>query len=694
MENLNGKFINDKDILGKIIDSVPYFCYIVNKQGDIVYANKTANEKLEELGVTYIDNIYDYLDRYEFLCMNGKKLIKKNCSIYHTLNYKKEIKEVPFVCKMKDGKEVYISISSTPLELENNLVGAIISLRDITEEYLSKKMIEKDKEKLIKVSEELKDKCSIIEILREKELEHIRYLRDVINNVSEGIIVFDNNQKLSLCNKSVRGILDIKPSDIMNPEKLLNYYDLYLMNEDQKFSDKLIRLKLKLKEETKNLIVKVINKRDDSIKYIEYNSVPIINKSGSVVYTIITIKDITDLKKHQVIAQENENFIKDIVNTLEVPIAVLDYPELKYRLVNKKYEELVSNYTEKPLIDSVIGKNINEVFTPKEFDERVKVLDLIGKNCGRYTFSPRKIRDNNGEERFYKIKYIYHKRNINPRRIHIHGSDVTEEIKHNIELQNITRLKDEFFTVISHELRTPITIIYSSLQLANDIYNEEVTPNIRKILNRIKQNSGRLLKLINNTLDISKAEAGFLTSNNSYFNIVEETENIVNSIINYSNLKNIQLIFDTNEEEAEVCIDKNKYERILLNLLSNAIKFTAENKSIYIFLNIREEEFELIVKDEGIGIPEDKLDFIFDRFAQVNSSLSRNAEGTGIGLALVKKIVDFMNGEINVTSEINKGSIFTVKLKRKLNETKNEIVPPVIHSDINNKINIEFSDIN
>ncbi len=214
----------------------------------------------------------------------------------------------------------------------------------------------------------------------------------------------------------------------------------------------------------------------------------------------------------------------------------------------------------------------------------------------------------------------------------------------------MNKLKDEFFTIISHELRTPLTIIYSSLQLAYDIYPEDINLNIDKILKRINQNTARLLKLINNILDISKAEAGFLTLNNEYFDIVLETENIVNSITNYANSKNINLIFDTTKEEEEVWIDKDKYERILLNLLSNAVKFTPENKSIYVTLKIYKNNFKLIVKDEGRGIPKEKIDCIFNRFAQVNSSLSRSAEGTGIGLSLVKKIVDLMDGEIKVYS--------------------------------------------
>nr|WP_307902821.1 HAMP domain-containing sensor histidine kinase [Clostridium botulinum] len=328
---------------------------------------------------------------------------------------------------------------------------------------------------------------------------------------------------------------------------------------------------------------------------------------------------------------------------------------------------------------------MEDVFRKEEFKEQLEVLQKMKEGTIKeYTFSPEKFVLQSGEERFFKVKYIYHETK-NKKRVHIHGSDVTEEFKNNLELEKVNKLKDEFFTIISHELRTPLTIIYSSLQLAYDIYSKDINPSIDKILKRINQNTARLLKLINNILDISKAEAGFLALNNEYFDVVWETENIVNSITNYANSKNINLIFDTTKEEEKVWIDKDKYERILLNLLSNAVKFTPENKSIYVTLKIYKNNFKLIVKDEGAGIPKEKIDCIFNRFAQVNSSLSRNAEGTGIGLSLVKKIVDLMGGEIKVNSTLGKGTTFTVKINKNMDKCYEKIEKTVIHNDISKK---------
>ncbi|WP_050606952.1 ATP-binding protein [Clostridium niameyense] len=682
-------------VLTKVMDAIPYFSYIIDSKGNILYINKKGKMILNNINEKWYVNIFDYIKEKKVYFMNNERVTKDNFPVLKTLREKKEVKECILIVEEWKNGTAYLKLSSTPLEEKGKFIGSLISLIDVTEEYISRKNIERDKEKLLDISNELKNKCSLIEVLRKKELKHIKYLRDIINNVSEGVIVFDSRGNLSLYNKSLREILDIQTNEINIPEKILYKYKIYRIDECGESEREIKSVNINFRKSVINNILKLVNKKDNTIKYIQYSQIPVMGKKNKIEYTIGTIKDITNLKKHQIKLEGGVNFIKNVVDYLEVPIAVLEYPSLTYSLVNKKYEEVVGKFYNRQLHNILINKHILEIFTEEEFKEQLYILNnVIEKEQSGYTFPPKKLIDDMGEERFYKFKYIYHKNPKNIERIYIHGADITEELKNNMELKKITKLKDEFFTVVSHELRTPLTIIYSSLQLAYDIYNKEITPNIDKILKRINQNEARLLKLINNILDISKAEAGFLTLDNSKFDIVHETENMVNSVISYADMKNIKLIFDTSEEEAEVILDKEKYERILLNLLSNAIKFTPKNKSIYVKLVIYKDNFKLIVQDEGIGIPEDKIYAIFDRFIQINSSLSRCAEGTGIGLALVKKIVECMHGKIRVYSNIEKGTIFEVYLKRSLKDCNKINKNTVIQNDIKSKINIEFSDIN
>ena len=215
---------------------------------------------------------------------------------------------------------------------------------------------------------------------------------------------------------------------------------------------------------------------------------------------------------------------------------------------------------------------------------------------------------------------------------------------------------------------------------------------IIKYLQSIKQNSYRLLKLINNIVDISKIKAGFFQVNLSNNNIVEVVEEIVMSVNNYTEIKGMNIIFDTDTEEKIIACDPQEIERIVLNLISNAIKFSDEGGEIFIDIKDRNEFVEISVKDNGIGIEVNDLEMIFDRFKQVDKSLSRNAEGTGIGLSLVKSIVELHGGRIHAESEYGKGSKFIVMLPTRKVMQKPKLLEINTRTTDEN-IQVEFSDI-
>ncbi|MEG1409582.1 MAG: PAS domain S-box protein [Terrisporobacter sp.] len=255
--------------------------------------------------------------------------------------------------------------------------------------------------------------------------------------------------------------------------------------------------------------------------------------------------------------------------------------------------------------------------------------------------------------------------------------------------------KNEFFSNISHEFRTPINIILGTMQVINKNIekNNIQKDSLKKYTNYIKQNSYRLLKLVNNLIDISKMDIGaygMRCSNNNIINIIEE---ITLSVADYIQDNKINLIFDTNEEEVLTYCDPDKIERIMLNLLSNAIKYTPENGFIKVDINSNEKEIIVSVKDSGTGIPKDKLDVIFDRFGQVDESFNRQCEGSGIGLSIVKNLVGMHEGKINVNSNEGEGSEFIFSIPINIKEEQN------LKYDVDRKCkhvercDIEFSDI-
>jgi signal transduction histidine kinase len=287
---------------------------------------------------------------------------------------------------------------------------------------------------------------------------------------------------------------------------------------------------------------------------------------------------------------------------------------------------------------------------------------------------------------FIFIKYIRH--------------NIDEEIKKkneiNKELKKLLVSQEEFISNISHELKTPLNIIFSTVQLF-EMYSQngsldERRESIIKHINSIKLNSYRLSKLINNIVDTAKIEAGFFELNLSNNNIIEFVEEILMSVINYTEEKEVNIIFDTNTEEKIIAFDPEKIERVVLNLISNAIKFSDKGNAIYVNIRVDDEFVEISVEDSGIGIDRNDIDIIFDRFKQVNKSLSRNVEGTGIGLNLTKSIVELHEGKIFVESELGKGSKFTFTLltRKVMQESK------LFNDNLRNKnehVLLELSDI-
>ncbi len=251
----------------------------------------------------------------------------------------------------------------------------------------------------------------------------------------------------------------------------------------------------------------------------------------------------------------------------------------------------------------------------------------------------------------------------------------------------------EVFTNISHELKTPLNVIYSAVQVLN-LYNgtEKFLDKKDGYLMVMKQNCYRLMRLINNFLDITKVDSGFHKLNMANLNIVSVIEDITLSISTYVENKQIKLTFDTDVEEKIMTFDPDKIERIMLNLLSNAIKYTNYGGEILVTLINNEDGILISVKDTGIGIPEDKLKFIFERFAQIDKTLKRPCEGTGIGLALVKSFVKMHEGSIEIKSKLNVGSELIIKLPTKI--LSEHYIEHEIQYETNiERINIEFSDI-
>jgi signal transduction histidine kinase/DNA-binding response OmpR family regulator len=230
------------------------------------------------------------------------------------------------------------------------------------------------------------------------------------------------------------------------------------------------------------------------------------------------------------------------------------------------------------------------------------------------------------------------------------------------QLQEIDRMKSRFFANISHEFRTPLTLILGPI--ASLIHKQDQKG--QQTLLMMQRNARRLLKLINQLLDLSKIESGKLQLHASPGKIVSFARGIVMSFESLADQKGILLRFNASEDDMVVYYEPDKIEQVLTNLLSNAFKFTDKDGKISVSVKRMtrdEKEFlQIRVKDTGIGISQDELPYIFDRFFQADSSDTKEHEGTGIGLSLVKEFVKLHGGEARVESEKNRGTTFRIFL--------------------------------
>jgi signal transduction histidine kinase/DNA-binding response OmpR family regulator len=227
------------------------------------------------------------------------------------------------------------------------------------------------------------------------------------------------------------------------------------------------------------------------------------------------------------------------------------------------------------------------------------------------------------------------------------------------KLQELDQLKSRFFANISHEFRTPLTLILGQIE---SVMSKNIDVKEKGKLQVANRNARRLLGLINQLLDLSKLEAGSMELNAEQHNIVSFLKSLFYSFESLAESQKISMKFSSEYENIPVAFDPDKMEKIFYNLISNAFKFVSSDCEIKVCLNVIQSGVEIRIKDTGIGIPSDRLPHIFDRFYQVDSSATRKHEGTGIGLALTKELIELHKGNISVNSKEGEGSEFIIRL--------------------------------
>ena len=658
MDNLTLDTILDKEDFEKMVTLTPDILCIFYVSGRIKYANPAfnnvfgySNDELKELNIYSIIHPDDKDSLNNLLLLAGKER-------QHNVNQE-------FRYKSKDGNFKSISWNVKFDWNEGIMYGAgrVSSNRKVLEQTVS---------------------------------ESNEKLKAIIENMSDALFIFDKNGKYTTFNKSARVIfpsIDHKLYKIGDSLKEYKYYDIY--NNLIEYGD--IPAFRILKGE-KILKYRFSMKTNNCTSYYDINGIPIYDDKGNFIAGIQCWNNITEAMLHEKILQSQFNFLHNTVDTLDLPFIRLSYPDFSITDINQKALNIVKGLNpEMNSIDIVKGQNYTDIITG--FD----------KANAFYNFQMIKDKKETSYIKYKELIVYEEKIFVNVLYQPILGIkgdiqqviaiiiDITKETKAKFELEKNLRMQEEFFLNIAHELKTPLNVIFSITQLF-DLYIKdnsiiEKQDKIEKYITVITQNCYRQSKLVNNLLDLSKIESGLFKLHLSNINIVSVVEDIVQSVSEYIENKGLKIVFDTDIEEKVIACDPISIERIMLNLISNAIKFSMSGDEIFVEILDKGDKIEISVKDTGIGIDKDYLDVIFERFKQVDKSLSRNTEGTGIGLCIVKSIVELYGGRLKLESEIGKGSKFTIEIPNKTVEvpytrSENNMVRSKVET-----INIEFSDI-
>ena len=249
------------------------------------------------------------------------------------------------------------------------------------------------------------------------------------------------------------------------------------------------------------------------------------------------------------------------------------------------------------------------------------------------------------------------------------GRDITDRVRTEaamisakIEAETASRTKSEFLANMSHELRTPLNSIIGFSDVMFDGLTGELGPKQKNYMKHISDSGHHLLNLINDILDISKVEAGKMELHIDMLNMKTVIDDIVAMTQTLTSRKNISVNVDVQENMPTLRADRSKIKQIMYNLMGNAIKFTDDGGKITILTKVKGKKILVSIIDNGIGISTEDQKKLFKPFSQIDSSISRSYQGTGLGLALVKELIELHGGNIRVESEVGKGSNFTFEL--------------------------------
>jgi len=359
--------------------------------------------------------------------------------------------------------------------------------------------------------------------------------------------------------------------------------------------------------------------------------------------------------------------IKDNQDTREIPVILLTQLSDPKDVI-KGLQCGADNFISKPYTNDFLFERISDILLNKQIRKRSPNLDI----SMQIYFGGEKYNLNSNRMQILDLllstyyNAINKNKELEEKNIELKKLQKETNIK-NVQLKKLNKEKNQFLGIAAHDLRSPLATLSGFLSIIVDSLPEDSIEDQDQIFSAMEKMLDYMLNLINDVLDFSKIEAGILELDKTKTDLVS----FLDKIIEYSNIlgskKSIHVKPKYSKEKALVSVDTNKLTQVMDNLLSNAIKYSLRDKSVFIDIVEHENQFEVIVEDEGKGIPENEINKIFKPFTRTSVESTDGEKSTGLGLATVKKIIDTHNGEIWADSKVGIGTKFHFTLPKKAN---------------------------
>ncbi len=549
-----------------------------------------------------------------------------------------KIGNLEITLQRKNGTTAILEFTGSPIFTDVGLVGMQVIGRDITARKLAEEAVKKSEARL----------------------------SAIINNAKDNIFLKDLSYRYILANPAMCKLFGLELLDLVGKT------DLELFGEEIRREVVLYDSKVLRGETVEYEAARFINGKH---YFFDIVKVPLRDEKRKIIGLCGITRDVTERK----MAEENIRKLSRAVEQSPASVVITDIKG-KIEYVNPKFTE-VSGFT----LQEAVGKNPN-INKSGLNEERIYTELWNSITEGKIWSGELYNRKKNGEL-FWESISISPIKNDDNRITHFVAvkEDITRkkeiefELKRSMEIaEESSRLKSSILANVSHELRTPMTGILGMSQILSEELRDE---NLKQFVWKIQKSGERLMTTLNSIMDLSEIESNSSLLDITEYNIGRSIRSVLTQYEKYALDKNLYFNYTVKNKNITALVDEKFMNQIIINLVDNAIKYT-DTGGIEIIIDSKEEDNKtfavLKVKDTGIGIAPENKDVIFQEFRQASEGISRRYEGTGLGLTLVKKMVELMNGKIEFESKVREGSVFSIIVPGSILFDKKEIEKELI----------------